>query len=505
MPVRIDVSRLVFRLRAHVLPLGLAALCAATAPSCFPDVKLSGDDVGAPDAGGGGGESDAQAGDATVHEGGAVADDSGTTLPDGGGGGDGGGEGGGVPEGGAVGARRLLAVGEAHACVIHGASRSLYCWGENRRNELGRTTNVTAVIQPDTVKLGFDPLTNVAEVTASGDHTCALTDDGSVRCWGDTTQGAIGNGVTAEAAADPGAPVAIPHASGPNPKTLALVTSYRRNCAVLSPTQVACWGVGNGLGPVLRSTPEIVPLPDGGISSLSIGTDEGSLGGEDCAITQGAPPRIMCWGVNSQGVCAVPSDGKCNDDAGVYCVTRPTLVAQITEPVQLAASATVACAVFGATRRVACWGGNIEYSQLGTQPGPQSGSGGYAPNPILDDAGAPLVDVANVVVAYRHTCAIIGSDRHVACWGDATSGRLGNGELPVASASSSRPLPQTVKIDGAHTPLTGVEQIAMTLEFGCALRQDSTVWCWGANGSGQLAVSPSTVAASGYAIQVALP
>jgi alpha-tubulin suppressor-like RCC1 family protein len=85
-----------------------------------------------------------------------------------------------------------------------------------------------------------------------------------------------------------------------------------------------------------------------------------------------------------------------------------------------------------------------------------------------------LSGIVQVAVGNTHACAL-RNDATVWCWGDETSGRLGNG---VAFGQS--PNPQQV------IGLGGIVQIAAGASNSCALRADGTVWCWGANGLGQL-------------------
>lgn len=82
-------------------------------------------------------------------------------------------------------------------------------------------------------------------------------------------------------------------------------------------------------------------------------------------------------------------------------------------------------------------------------------------------------DIREVVAGYRHACALMEKG-HVVCWGDNTSGQLGDGTLESRTrgvvVQDSRDF---VQVDaGQHAT--------------CAVRMDGTVWCWGANDRGQL-------------------
>ncbi len=80
-----------------------------------------------------------------------------------------------------------------------------------------------------------------------------------------------------------------------------------------------------------------------------------------------------------------------------------------------------------------------------------------------------------IVTGGNHTCALSDAGR-VSCWGANTLGQLGTGD------TSPRPSPAPViGLDGA------VLSIAATERGTCAIKQDGTLWCWGANDVGQLA------------------
>jgi len=91
---------------------------------------------------------------------------------------------------------------------------------------------------------------------------------------------------------------------------------------------------------------------------------------------------------------------------------------------------------------------------------------------------SPAVDVA---VGGGFSC-VLREDGGVECWGKNDMGQLGNGSTQDSG------LPQPVLVDSQNglVPLTGVVQLSAGWEFACALRDNGTVWCWGANDAGQL-------------------
>jgi len=117
-----------------------------------------------------------------------------------------------------------------------------------------------------------------------------------------------------------------------------------------------------------------------------------------------------------------------------------------------------------------CWGWN-ELGQLGNA----SFANAAVPVAAVDDRGAPFGDVLELDAGYDFTCAR-RADRTVWCWGNGR--RLGAGEL------ANQPSPRQVQADGAA--LDRVVELAAGAAHACAIRDDRSVWCWGANDAGQL-------------------
>ncbi|NPA91016.1 MAG: RCC1 repeat-containing protein, partial [Chloroflexi bacterium] len=78
-------------------------------------------------------------------------------------------------------------------------------------------------------------LTHVIQVAAGGDHTCALLEDGRVRCWGANGSGQLGNGSTTSSST----PVDVVNLGG---RAKAIATGWAHTCALLMDGQVRCWG-----------------------------------------------------------------------------------------------------------------------------------------------------------------------------------------------------------------------------------------------------------------------
>jgi alpha-tubulin suppressor-like RCC1 family protein len=95
---------------------------------------------------------------------------------------------------------KAIAAGGSHSCVIT-AVNQVRCWGLNAHGQLGAGDTTDRGINPATMG---DALANVdlgaqhtaRAIAAGNDHTCAVIDDGTVRCWGGNPSGELGLGDT---------------------------------------------------------------------------------------------------------------------------------------------------------------------------------------------------------------------------------------------------------------------------------------------------------------------
>ena len=127
------------------------------------------------------------------------------------------------------------------------------------------------------------------KVVAGTDHTCALTDRGTVWCWGANTFGQLGTGDTISSQV----PVAVQGVSGIT--NLALGAFH--TCAIVAGGSAKCWGYNNkgqlGDGSAVNSSSPVSVVGLAGITHLSAAFTH------TCAVTAGT--QVTCWGDNAKG------------------------------------------------------------------------------------------------------------------------------------------------------------------------------------------------------------
>ena len=130
--------------------------------------------------------------------------------------------------------------GEEHTCAIL-ADRSVRCWGKGVAGRLGygNDGNVLAPAAAGPVNLG--PGRDARAIVAGDFHTCAILDDGAVRCWGFGANGRLGYGNTNNIFSPAAAP---PVDLGPGRTARAITAGASHTCAILDDGSVRCWGNG---------------------------------------------------------------------------------------------------------------------------------------------------------------------------------------------------------------------------------------------------------------------
>uniref|UniRef100_UPI00345C7544 RCC1 domain-containing protein n=1 Tax=uncultured Chloroflexus sp. TaxID=214040 RepID=UPI00345C7544 len=122
-----------------------------------------------------------------------------------------------------------IAAGGDHTCALTTAGE-VRCWGRNSRGQLGNGTTTDS-----STPVAVSGLIGVSAIATGGEHTCALTMAGEVRCWGSNSRGQLGNGTTT----DSSTPVAV---SGLASEVRAIATGFDHTCALTTAGEVRCWG-----------------------------------------------------------------------------------------------------------------------------------------------------------------------------------------------------------------------------------------------------------------------
>lgn len=344
-----------------------------------------------------------------------------------------------------------IAVGTWHTCALTNGG-GVKCWGKNEYSQLGDGTATNQSIPVDVMSLD----SGVVAIAAGGGHTCALTRDGGVRCWGLNFNGQLGDGTAGN---QKWLPVNV---IGLSSGVVAITAGDAHTCALTTNGGVKCWGYNNAgqLGDgttVDKVTPMIVVGLGSGIAAITTGV------GHTCALTDSG--GVKCWGFNNYGQLGDGTTGD-NKSLPVNVVGLASGVAAIT------AGYGHTCALTSGGG-VKCWGRN-NTGQLG-----DGTTGNDRPNPVdVTGLGNGVVAIA---AGNSHTCALT-SGGGVKCWGRNNTGQLGNG----TTGSDS---PNPVDVTGL-----GNRVIAITAGFAhtCALTSDGGVKCWGDNQDGQLGDGTTT-------------
>lgn len=338
---------------------------------------------------------------------------------------------------------RALSAGLYHTCAVvqRGEVR---CWGLNDTGQLGNG-EAAKVFTPAEVR-GLMGMTRA--LAAGGEHTCALTTTGSVRCWGANGDGQLGDGSRQDR------PTAV-EVSRLRGSARALVAGGSHTCALMDNGEVLCWGanqsgqLGNGSTEDTDSPERVLTLPRD-VQSLVAGRQH------TCALT--ASGGVLCWGSNNAGQLG---DGTTTDRLVPSSV--PGLISGVRA---LAAGASHTCALL--SNSVRCWGSNV-FAQLGN-----GRAEGFSPTPT--DVLGLGADVQAISAGDGYTCALL-RDGSARCWGLNEFGQLGDG------TTLTRPAAVPVqRLGGSAQALS-----ANGTRHACALVRGS-VTCWGSNNEGQLGV-----------------
>jgi alpha-tubulin suppressor-like RCC1 family protein len=306
----------------------------------------------------------------------------------------------------------------------------------------------------------------IAELVFGRRFGCVLRTDRTVWCSGDNRQGQLGSGIVGIPSATH---VQVRDGAGALTDAIAIGAGAAHACAVRADGSVWCWG-DNSAGELGNNTTALSPV------AVQVQTTAGQpltgivevRGGDDHTCARDAAGQIWCWGENN--------DAELGD---ATTVTRgraaPVLVAAMGAPfsgaVALAIGEDTSC-VRRANDEIWCWGEN-DTAELG--------------DGTLTNRGSPLLlgTFTTVAMGMAHVCRL-HRDTGISCSGENRHAVFGNGTGEGnRSSTHSTPIPVLASPGGA--PFIGAVDIAAAGgSAGCALMQDTGVYCWGDGQYGQV-------------------
>jgi alpha-tubulin suppressor-like RCC1 family protein len=339
---------------------------------------------------------------------------------------------------------QVAAGGQMSCTLLQGGQ--VDCWGATSEGQLGNgtTTGPDCSGGCSAEPVSVSGLTTATQISLGAYHSCATTSSGTVDCWGANDLGQLGDGTNSgpETCAGPTACSTAPVQVSAITTATQVSAGGNHTCALLSSGQVDCWGdnsngdLGNG-----TTTNSSVPVAVSGITNaIQIAAGDSY----SCALL--STGAIDCWGDNSTGELGTGSaTGPTNcTPQTVPCSKIPVQVTGITNATQLAAGTGYICSRL-ASGNVDCWGDNA-FGELGdgTASGPDEcypGSQPCSTSPVQISGLSGVTEIASAGTDYsaassNHSCAVLQSGARE-CWGDNSWGELGNG----TQTSSSTPVP----------------------------------------------------------------
>ena len=136
-----------------------------------------------------------------------------------------------------------VTLGARHTCAVK-LSGELFCWGDNSNGQLAVESDEDPCGDVDCVRVPrrVTHLNDVIDVAAGDRHTCAVTRQGSIWCWGSNQFGQLGLGVRGGPRANESDDVAIPVLVGVMPQASGVTARLNSTCARSSSGRVFCWG-----------------------------------------------------------------------------------------------------------------------------------------------------------------------------------------------------------------------------------------------------------------------
>lgn len=384
-----------------------------------------------------------------------------------------------------------LVASSKYNCVLN-ADGSVNCWGRNYDGQLGDGTT-----SDRNTPVTVDGLPTAVSIALGSAHTCALTEDGAVWCWGNAGAGALGHGPLYADALVPGMVQDLAPAT-------AIALGQAHSCALTEDGGVWCWGAdnmgqcgdGDAIDPSnpMPGTKERRPVQVVGIPAMTSISVNGAYGNYSCGLS--ADGTRYCWGAEMFALLNGPS--------GVPASSEAQIDERLGDVISESRGVWHKCAVT-IEEGLQCWGGNLS-GQIGdnTTEDREDPVTVIFPQIVEDEE-----EWTELSVYFSHSCALRSSGKGQ-CWGGNFYGKCDMPcgttftELSAGGTFTCGLDSQPIVVNalgeryikcwgdygqvwgtGIPLPLGPLSGLSSGFSHGCALTSEQTVVCFGSNSSEQ--------------------
>lgn len=320
-----------------------------------------------------------------------------------------------------------------------------------------------------------------------GNSSCAILASGAMKCWGADNVGQTGRGTIDQYSAPPSFDIDL----GTGRTALAAALDSVHVCAILDDFTLKCWGqTGLGYGDTKTRGDRAFEMGDN-LPTVDVGTGRkvynvDAHGGSTCAVLDDS--SLKCWGANANGQLGLGDTAARGNAPGQMGDALPAVsLGTGLKPIQVAVGATSSCVLFQ-SGSVKCWGDNSS-GQLGQG---DTVARGDNPNEMGDNL-PPIAlgtgrTVLKVGVGTGYACAQLDNDT-LKCWGT-YPGALGAFTLPNHGDDPNEMGDNLAVVDfgtGRKVIDFAVQDYAL-----CAQLDDLSIKCIGRNATGELGQGDTT-------------
>ena len=371
---------------------------------------------------------------------------------------------------------------------------SVICWGDETAVGYSASSPVTTLADSpvedsngNEIMPSDDSLSpyDIVDLQSGNAHTCALSRQGLIKCWGSNSQAQLSIPLTSTHLGDNINEMGInlPYIDlGANVTATLLSVGRHHNCVIVQSSvdssmngKVMCWGYNqyrqtlySGSVANHEPTPRLVNAFGNDVSKIAAASDV------TCALK--ADGEIYCMGKQSERAISSTSS---SSGQGLATALEYSTSGKFVDLYASSHSNGAVCAT-SVTGAIKCWGSGSYISQTNSNP-----IVFYDFNGILSSDLSFGNDFACMVVGttteLHETTSPPTNVGDIVCWGTGSYGQLGTGSTSSAGTNNDILTAKPINFNG-----TVMSDVESSQDHSCAISNSGEVYCWGYGNSGRL-------------------